>query len=123
MDAFGRARAAIALAAETTGEHPASGLLARQFGAKNVRILLRDCRGEVNRLHTTFQSLSTAIDEWDGSARSAVRIARVSLTYAESVRALDAWLQASRAQLRDTASEARNKRRRQRVAFHKAQPK
>jgi len=123
MDAFGRARAAIAIAAETTGEHPASGLLAKQFGVVNARILLRDCRDDVNRLHTAFHSVSVAIGEWDGSTRSAARIARASLTYTECMRALETRLDAAESHPRDAPTEARNRRRRQRLEFHKARPK
>jgi len=123
MDAFGRARAAIAIAAETTGEHPALGLLAKQFGVVNARILLRDCRGDVNRLHTAFQSVSVAIDEWDGSARSATGIARASVKYTVCMRVLETRLQAVESHSRDAKAKARNQRRRQRLAFHRARPK
>jgi hypothetical protein len=112
-------RQAIALAASLeAGEGGAPDqLLASQFGSVNARVLVRDHRGAVNKLRTAQSALLRAINLWDETPRSALRLARTALSYHE--RMCDLSLLCSSPIVRPSIQRATKERRRERAAYHR----
>jgi hypothetical protein len=108
---------AIAMATSALESKGESDLLVRQFGKINARLLLRDSRGAVSKLHKAHRAVAMAINQWDGSPKSAIRIARSALSYHE--RMCDLSLLCHAPAIQPSIQRAKIERRRERAAFHR----
>ena len=93
-----------------------SDLLERQFGKINARLLVRDSRAAVSKLHKAHRAVTMAIKQWDGSPKTAVRLARSALSYHERMCDLSLLC---RTTAQPSIQRAEIERRRERAAFHR----
>ena len=118
MDVSKQLQQAVAAAITAFETNAPPGLLVRQFGAANARTLISESRGAVVKLYKAYRTVAIAIKHWDGSSRSAVRIARSTLLYQGRMRELESILGA-RTVKSPPVHWAAVKRRKERAAYHR----
>jgi len=109
---------AIAVAnAEAEPHACVSRFLAREFGKRNARPLLRDARGAVSRLYKAHRAMKLAIQRWEGSRSNTDQVMRAAVAYMEQMHEVS--LLCSAPPIRSPIQMALMERRKERTDFYR----
>ena len=114
---------AIAVAtAEAEPDACVARFLAREFGKRNARLLVRDARGTVSRLYKAHRAMKLAIQRWEGSRSNTDQVMRAAVAYMEQMH--DVSLLCTAPPIRPPNLAAAVERRKERATFYRGrQPK